>query len=213
MEPAERFGYDERIPEPIRHMYMPLCQDVAMLHHKWEFYLELFGKAENTTLMSNVAPAAFNIIEESVRNDLTMSICRLADPATMGGNENLTLARLADECRTIPGIDRMWLDFRTACEPFVAHRNKRVGHNDLDRAISPSENPLPGVSRQMVEGVLRLAASMLQAVQAHFSDAERSFVPHHFGGADALMYWLKQGWEQHKKRLQEMSGSAHQDPN
>jgi len=58
------FGYVELLPENIRDSFMWLCQDVASLQHKWDLYLELFGKDQNTNLLSELAPASFNIISE-----------------------------------------------------------------------------------------------------------------------------------------------------
>ena len=46
----ETLGSSERIPEEIRDACTQLCQDVAMLHYKWNYYLELFSSQENADL-------------------------------------------------------------------------------------------------------------------------------------------------------------------
>src|SRR5262249_36271491 len=63
------FGNLPALPEEIREIYMWLCQDVVALNRKWDFYQGLFGKSENFAVF-DLAPLAFRIIEESLKNDL-----------------------------------------------------------------------------------------------------------------------------------------------
>jgi hypothetical protein len=51
----DAFGYDSRLPENIRDIFMCLCQEVACLHDKWSLYLGLFGDKNNTDLLSELA--------------------------------------------------------------------------------------------------------------------------------------------------------------
>ncbi len=37
------FGYAQELPEDIRKVFQDLCQDIASLHSKWKFYLDLFS--------------------------------------------------------------------------------------------------------------------------------------------------------------------------
>ncbi len=82
---GERPGCNEKIPEEIRDACADLRNDVAMLHVKWSFYLELFQEPENAQLLSNLARAFFQTVEESLRADMIMSICRLSDPSRCAG--------------------------------------------------------------------------------------------------------------------------------
>lgn len=148
------FGYDSRIPKSIRGIFMWLCQDVAALQSKWDFYLELYSKEENTALLSELASWSFNIIEETLRNDMTMAICRLCDPSISMGKENLSLATLVEKCSDIPDMERQLVDFQVACEPISRWRNKQVGHNDLHTRIRPRENPLPGINKNKIDEIL-----------------------------------------------------------
>lgn len=90
---TSRFGYYPKLPEDIREVFMWLCQDVAALREKWDFYQELFDKG-NIDLLSELARASFQIFEESLRDDLTMSICRLSDPAKSLVARKRTICRL-----------------------------------------------------------------------------------------------------------------------
>ena len=127
---------------------MWLCQDVTTLQNKWDLYLGLFDKKGNTKLLSELAFLSFHTIEESLRYDMTMSICRLSDPPKSLGNENLSLAYLVENCPDVAGLDLLLTKFRTACEPVSKHRKKRVGHIYLHTAIKPQDHPLPGVNKE-----------------------------------------------------------------
>jgi hypothetical protein len=74
-------GHRDCMPEEIRALCTGLCRDVAALHLKWNSYLELFGNPEAAALLSDTAPAFFQIVAESLRNDIVQSICRLGDPS------------------------------------------------------------------------------------------------------------------------------------
>lgn len=187
------FGYVEQIPENIRDVFMWLCQDMASLQHKWDFYLELFGKSQNTDLLSELAPASFNIIFETIQNDVTMAICRLSDPTKSMGQENLSLATLVKNCAEIEGLEDLLADFQKICEPVRQLRNKRVGHRDLNSVINPLENPLPGVTKEEVGMIVQMAADILNSVLQNYYDSELYFHTISPGGADSLIFWLKAG--------------------
>jgi hypothetical protein len=48
---ADKLGYHPELPNKIREIFMSLCQDVAVLKLKWDFYWELFGNTENANLL------------------------------------------------------------------------------------------------------------------------------------------------------------------
>jgi len=187
------FGYNQKLPENIREIFMWLCQDVASIQYKWSFYLELFSSQENTALLSDLAQSSFNIIEESLRADLTMAICRLSDPPqSEGKKDNLSLLTLTQQCGRIDNVTELLRDFRDTCKPVRQYRNKRVGHNDLNTTIKPHDNPLPEIGRGQIDRIVQLASKILNAISQHYaSDLELSFKPFAIGGANDLIYWLK----------------------
>lgn len=186
------FGYDTRIPENIRLIFMWLCQDVAALQSKWDFYLELYDNQENTALLSELASWSFNLIEEALRNDMTIAISRLSDPSTTRRViENLSLATLVERCSDIPGIDKRLDDFQAACQPISSWRNKHVGHNDLNTKIYPREYPLPGINKRHVDEIIYRASEILKVVAIQYTNSELYFHSESYGGAKDLVYWLK----------------------
>jgi hypothetical protein len=193
------FGYDTKMPEKIREIYMWLCQDVASLQSKWDFYLELYDKKETTDLLNELASWSFNLIEESLRNDMTMAICRLRDPLISFNKENLSLATLIEKCSDIPGLGTQLKHFQDASEAVSKVRNKQVGHNDLNTVIRPRENPLPGINKTQIDQILKLATDILKVVSLHYSDADVNFHTIARGGAEDLIFWLKAGQEYHSR--------------
>jgi hypothetical protein len=187
------FGYSEKIPEKIRDIYKWLCQDVVSLQQKWDFWLEIFGKKENTDLVSELAPASFNIILETLQNDVTMAICRLSDPPKSMGQENLSFATLAKSCPEIDGLEKLVTEFQKICGPVRQRRNKRVSHRDLNSVIKPLENPLQGISKEQIDTIVKSAAEILNFVIQKYESVEVYFHIVGPGGAKELIFWLKNG--------------------
>ncbi|HLO13933.1 MAG TPA: hypothetical protein VK206_03825 [Anaerolineales bacterium] len=191
----DHFGYYQVIPENIREVFMWLCQDVADLRTKWNFYLELFSSEESTELLNDIAPASFHMIEESLRREMMMAICRLSDPVKSREQDNLslrTLVEMLDEHdKPVDFLD----DFRQACKLVRIIRNKRLGHNDLNTRIKPQDNPLPGIGRTQIEQIIVLGEQILNFVYQRFENGELRFRTIHEGGADTLLFWLRKGRE------------------
>ncbi len=187
------FGYSELLPEIIREPFMWLCQDVASLQQKWDFWQELFGKRQNAIFLSNLVPASFNIILETLQNDITMAIYRLSDPPRSMGQENLSFATLAKNCIEIEGLTDRISEFRRMCEPVRQRRKKRVGHRDLNSVINPLENPLPNISKDQIDMIINNASNILNFILKHYEDAEMYFHAACRGGAEELIFWLNEG--------------------
>jgi hypothetical protein len=199
MKPEERFGFEENMPEPIRVLFVELVGDVVQLHHIWEFMSELFAKPENASLLNEMVPAAGRLIGQALEDSMIMAACRLSDKLWTG-QDNLTLERLAKACSEIPGLEQLCKDFYTTTSPFRAHRNKRIGHDDLGTAVKPHENPLPGINKSQVEEMLKLASKILKTVHGRYSRAELAVVPPiHVGGAKDLIFWIRKGYEAERK--------------
>lgn len=173
-----------------------MYEDVVWLQCKWDFYLGLFGSHENTELLSDLAQTSFKIVEESLRSDMTMAICRLGDPSrsTVKGKtfENLSLDTLIKGCGEVKNTTSLLKDFRSASKPVRDYRNKGIGHNDLNTSIRATDNPLPGISRSQIDKILELAWQILNVIYQNFVPGtglgSRVLV---MSDADTLIYWLK----------------------
>jgi len=193
------FGYNEKIPENIRDVFMWLCQDLAELNHMWEFYVGLFGNKDDADLLANYLYTTFMVIEQSLRTSIIMSICRLDDPPVQGKNRNLTLKALIDQCSNQNDVEELYSEFHLACEPFEIFRNKRVGHRDLPTSINYESFLLPGIGKAQVETVLTLAEKILNKIALFYADTDFYFKSSSPGGADTLLHWMRVGIENRHK--------------
>lgn len=191
----DKFGYNEKIPEKIREIYMWLCQDFVSLKAMWIFYQGLFGNKEDADLLAYYLTESFRVVEESLRISMVMGICRLNDPSMQQNNQNLSFDILVNNCSEIPELLDLYNDFRKACKPFTVYRNKRFGHRDLDTALDYEGKILPGIGKKEVETVLNLASQLINAVAMFYTDEEFHFDVQTIGGADNLLYWFKKGLE------------------
>jgi len=185
------FGYCQELPEEHRAIFQALCQDLAMLHLKWDTYLTLFGPTGDAGVLSGLVDGFLRTIEDSLRADMTMTICRLSDRMKSVGKENLTFSRLPGLFPQISDLAARVDVFNGACEPLRLQRDKLVAHNDLRTRLKPMENPLPGIGRAHIDQILSRADGILNHVLRHHADAEMWFVPHLIGGAKDLVYFLK----------------------
>ena len=195
----DTFGYVPDLPEEIRADFAELSQDVAALQATWDLYLGLFSDQENVALLSDLALASFQIIEESLVADMTMSICRLSDPSKSRGKANLSFKALVQCCCDIPDTNTLLSSFQDACQPVRKWRNKRVAHNDLAVRINPHDNPLPDIPKSLIDKILQLAGDILNLILGRFADVELSFSPRVQGGSDALINCLKIAYGSQKR--------------
>jgi AbiU2 len=190
--PGTRSNSNEKIPAEIRDSCADLYDDIAILHLKWRFYRELFQEPENAQLLSNLARAFFQTVEESLRADMLMSIFRLSDPSRFLARGNLSFAILLGKCTDLPKVDNLVTAFQAACGNVRLYRNRYIAHNDMASAINLKEDLLPGVGRSQIDEILRLAREILKAVYGHYANADLEFQPAHLGGARELIDWIKQ---------------------
>ncbi|MFH1932224.1 MAG: hypothetical protein ABIN18_11630 [Pseudomonadota bacterium] len=194
MKIQDAFGDSENLPENIREIFVWLCQDVASLRDKWDFYLGLYKDDETTALLSDCARSSFQIIEESLRADITMTICRLSDlPSTFKKKDNLSIPKLCSYFPQDESLKKNETAFLDACMPIRLLRNKQVGHNDLNTRIAPDKFPLLGISKTQIDEMIGLAESILNKIYHIYNpNSELGFgIPLHIGGAEDLINWLK----------------------
>lgn len=202
------FGACPDLPHDVQPIFQNLCQDLASLHGKWRLYLDLFSDRETVNLLNDVAMATFQMVEESLRSDLTMSICRLSDPPQSCRQDNLSIKVLVDRLPHIPGLTALWEDFHESCEPVRQYRNKRVGHNDLRAALRSHDAPLPNVARRTIDAILAAAGKLMNHVYRFHVESELHFEPLAIGTGEELVHWLKRAWEYDQKERRRLIAKA-----
>ncbi len=190
-----------QIPKAIDGVYRELQIEITWLHGRWIIYRQLFGKSKKRVdLLNECASAFFYIIQDVLLGEVQVSLSKLTDPATSGKFDNLSLeqlhARLAkygDQQLTAQA--RSVLDqIHSKCKPFRAWRNKRLAHLDLTTAMKSKPDPLPGISRQMIEDSLELVRKFMNMIEGHYNDSEvgyQHFIMHSDG--EALLAMLQYG--------------------
>jgi hypothetical protein len=193
----ETFGNLKSLPERIREVYMWLCQDVVSLNQKWDFYQGLFGKPENYAVF-DLAPLAFKITAESLKNDLIMSISRLGDPAKTGDRANLSFATLLSFYENDDMLKGLLKRFHDSCAMLCPYRDKFIVHSDLNARLRSGDSlaPQPG----SIDSAITLAEAILRHVAIHHGGTDIGFGKGTFASVSsgALIYWLRKAWDHHR---------------
>jgi len=191
----------QTFPESVRASFNNVWEDIASLHAKCRLYTDFYEPKENCEVMALIAPSAFQVIEESLRNDIVMAFGRLIDSPGKGSRENLSLERclleLKNHCAAEIGArwDRQFEAIRTHCTAIEQWRNKRVGHNDRKTALEYHANPLPSIALPYIHDALGLLSGLMNDVQSAFEDGATYFFPLEIGTGADLISFLKNALE------------------
>jgi hypothetical protein len=171
------------IPGPIKEVFGQLKSEITSLHARWKIYRQLFAHSdERSRLLNKTAPTFFFFIHEVLIDHIQLSIGKLTDSAHTGDKENLSLHRLHEQVEKLDDADlssklkEILVDLcgqrspkkSGKCEIIRTRRNKRIAHFDLNTSIQHGSDPLPGVSRQMIEDVLALLRQYMNTIQGHY---------------------------------------------
>ena len=183
--------------------------DVLWLNAKWNVYKQLFAKSEaRINLLNDFAPDFFQIVHDSVLYDIFLTISRLTDPAETGGWKNLTFRRLMGmleaEGRStlITELTPVLETIEEKCKPIRPWRNKLIAHKDFGSGLKYEPDPLPGVSRQMIEEALAAIRQYMGDLHMALKNAETEYadVPLR-GDGDQIVWYLKESRAYHKHRI------------
>lgn len=190
-----------QIPTNVAAVYEALKTEVTWLHGRWICYRQLFGTSEKRIeLLNECASTFFYIIQDVLIDEVQVSLSKLTDPAKTGQHDNLSLEQLQSRLEqqgpsALAQANRAVLDIlKKKCELSRQWRNKQLAHLDLQISMKASPNPLPGISRQMVEDALVLVRAYLNAVESHYNNS--AFGYEHFimtSDGEALLSVLRAG--------------------
>jgi len=195
------YGDAMPIPTQIRDVYDQLRTEITWLHGRWIIYRQLYGTSEKRIdLLNESAAAFFYIVQDVLLGEIQVSLSKLTDPARTGAHENLSLELLQSRLETVgdtglAGKTRVTLGvLRSRCAAFRTWRNKKLAHLDLLTSMQATADPLPGISRQMVEDALKLVRDFMNEIEKHYNDAEFGY--EHFSmqsDGEALVAILRYG--------------------
>jgi hypothetical protein len=197
------------MPSEIRSVFTALQDEVIWLHAKWIIHRQLFGTSEERIdLLNDFGPDLFQIIYDSLLNDVLLTMSRLTDPAISFKKENLSLSRLTnmiegtEDKEFLTEIRALQAKTDEQCEPFRRLRNRVIAHNDLAAALSHHHDPLPDITRQMIENGLSSIRDYMSAIDTFFDATETDYKqPHLRGDGDSLIHYLEDVRAYHQYRL------------
>jgi hypothetical protein len=160
-----------------------LCEDPARLRLKWVYFQDLFRNPEHAALLVQVAPAFFETIAESLRFDIVMTICRLADPSRSLGGDVLSLASLAAQCQNVPNLEHLLTAFQSAAGCVRLYRHRRLPSDQKGPIVCHGQELLPDVGPAQIDEILRLAVMIPGAIHEHYTGTSAAFEAVDVGGA------------------------------
>jgi hypothetical protein len=190
-----------KIPAHFIAVYDELRSEITWLHGRWLTYRELFAESpKRIELLNEAAGTFFYIIQGALLDEVQVCLSKLTDPAKSGKHENLSLEQLQSQLHqhgdpTLTAKCRPLLDkIHSQCQVFRVRRHKTLAHLDLPTAMKQLPQPLPGVSRQMIEDALETVRDYMNTIEAHYNDNEwgyEHFILNH--GSAALLATLRAG--------------------
>lgn len=137
----------------------------------------LFQRRDDVALLNAITGGAFLWdVQMIFWDDLMLRLAKLTDPVKGGrGREkrNLTVQLLPEFCRdeSLRGEMQQLVNEAVEATEFAREwRNKRIGHTDLKRAISPNPDRLADSSREKAQVALNAIFAVLEAANASMRD-------------------------------------------
>lgn len=197
-------------PAEVRPAFEVLKQDIIWLSQKLDLYrMGFLDEASREVLFSHTAHA-FLVLQDSLTNDLIISIARLMDDAGSGSRTNLSLKHLFSLVRErgrnpdlASDIEAKLSSIEGVLVPIAKLRNKVLAHRDRTTALT---TPLDlQLAADDITRVCRVLQEILNAIEGYF---ERSTFSYHYTVSyqdiRAVVRFLQggiQGWEQELQLL------------
>lgn len=186
------------ISDDLRTKISALDHEVTMLHFKWIYFLQLFGKKHRVATFNKVAGSAFQMIQTAMLNDLLLAITRLCGPAVSAGKRTLSFRGIAQsipDAKIRAKIEDAETKLRQVTESVRVLRNEKLAYNSLDRKMSGIA--VPTIQMAALKEALRLTAESMNILNRHYFDSMTGYehaVPDLADGS-ALWFHLQYGLE------------------
>lgn len=180
-------------------VFHALWNDRAWLVVKWQEYREVFGSSVEQVELLNSAALFFQIVQDTLWQDILLYLCRMTDPPKSMGRENLTLRSLPDLISDPAFRAEVALLVEQAIEATAFARdwrNRHIGHRDLALALKSGVQPLASASEVQVSAALSAIHAVLNRISERLLDSTLAgdvITP--FTGAATLMLLLRNGIE------------------
>ena len=177
--------------DELGHVYHLLWNECALLHMRFEEFVELFGKGqEQIDVMNETAPGFFRSVQDMYWESLLLGLCRFADSWKVAGRETLSLDQLPrlPGAQAVPKLNELVVVARVKVKFAQDWRNRSIAHADLCHALDSAAQPLASASRANVREALAAIVDVLNAIEGHFMGASLGFIGTgaQFGGTHLL---------------------------
>jgi len=206
-----RRDYERVMGPELGPIYHVLWNECAILHMRWNEYVELFGKdQEQFDVMNGVAPGFFKSVQDALWEATLLHLCCFADPR----KDTLSLDALVRSraSKVVPGLTALVLDAKAKIKFAQDWRNRSIAHLNLDHALEKAARPLAPASRAHVREALTAIKSSLECVEMHFIGSELGFEGTGFNwGGDHLiseMRLIARLRAEREKRIDAGNGTA-----
>lgn len=200
------------MPSDTRSTFVSIDHEVQWIHAKWIVYRQIFaGDQQQIDILNRTAPFFFRIIQQAMLEDIVLAMARLLDPAETMGNQNRSLMQLLHQldderfAELQKELRDDLLQLEEASQVFKVWRNKKLAHTDLAMELRVSDNPLPGISRALVETALEALRKLMNRVNGYFMDSSTAY--EHFStitGGDRLLELLEKGVKEEDAERKEL---------
>lgn len=171
--------YKQLMGHELGHVYHLLWNKCALLHMRFEEFVELFGKGqEQIDVMNETAPGFFHSVQDMYWESLLLGLCRFADSWKVAGRETLSLDQLPrlPGAQAVPSLSELVATARNKMKFAQDWRNRSIAHTDLRHALDAAAQPLATASRASVREALAAIVEVLNAIERHFTGASLGFI-------------------------------------
>jgi len=145
---------------------------------QWKIYKQIYGNKKNVDLTNEFSPMFFGLYQKISYDWVIISITRLLDPSKIQGYNNLSLKRLLEKNKNkkdlYEEISKIYDELKEKSKKLEIHRNKRIGHNDLNKARANYEK-LPVITRNLIDKVLRDIYDFMNEISLYYYDYKECY--------------------------------------
>jgi len=169
------------------------------LRYTYREYSALFGSGPETVeLLNALAPTFFDVVQQSLAQEMILAICRLLDPAESGKYENLSMHQLLAALRDDGSANALVADIQHRCDeleaqsqPLRAKRDQLFAHMDLPHfAGRPDARPLDPTSIELLGSAISKLQDVIDTTGRFFHEDATSWdeLQPRGGAADLLVH-------------------------
>jgi hypothetical protein len=200
--------------EQLGAVYHELYSEYYWLRLKWQEFVTLFGSAARVDILNASAPAYFHMLQDTLSDDILMHLARLTDSPRSMGKSNLTFMALPElVTEHDPVLQGLIGTAQAECGFARDWRNRRLAHRDLDLALGNAAVALAPATRRSIDRAINSLHGIVNHISTNsFNTQLDPEVIESTGGAEALLYRLRDGIAARQQRLEGLgSGSLDED--